>query len=369
MEKKSVSDPSRNSGRNMPPAVYRPVAAAPQQKAASLVTPAGSGAPPVYRPYAATSQSKSTTAPPVYRPVTRASQQKTAQAQLGRTPTPASSLQRKPDFAAPPVFHPAIATGAAPAAYRPNGVGTLQRRPGGTARPAYRLQPSVQHQTTLGATPASISTPITQARGANPHSNQHSAQLQTTAQQAVAHGRTLNGSSALTRPWVRAGATLQLSKSKKKNKKGKQDGGSTSDKSSRKEFEAAKRSASDVRLMDNDVQDLPPLNDAADVDNRCLILVNGIHTIASITFDSFKDDYLNFTLDRINMQGHIRFFGSPKSGEITILDSIIGKVGYVYMYDADAGNFKMPRGPGTIANMPERYSPARQALNYLYAGQ
>jgi hypothetical protein len=328
MEKKNGSDPSRNSGRNMPPPVYRPVPSASQQKIASPATPARSGAPPVYRPFASTSQRKPASASPVYRPGAPASQQKT---------TPLAAPARS---GAPPVYRPFTATSqlnsaGAPQVYRPfiqaSQQKTARAQPGRTPTAANSLQrkPGI----------APLLTP------------------------------------PLTRRWVQAGATLQLSNKNKKGKgkkdsgSGKKDDASAKRKLGQREFEAAQRSASDVRLMTQAADRLPPLSDTDDVDTRCANLVAGGHPIAGITFASYDNYYLEFVLTTLDMGGHIRFFGSPKSGEVTILDTNIGKVGYVYMYDAKENDFVMPGGGGTIATMPTRYSPARQALNYIYAGQ
>ena len=141
---KSGTDPSRNSGRNIPPPVYRPIPAVLQEKTASPATPAGSGAPPVYRPFAATSQLRPAGAPPVYRPVTQAPPQKTSPAApavsgvppVYRPSAPASQLKRAE---APPVYRPA--SGAQ------TGAGA-QMKPGSSAPPAYRL-----HVTAMQAKP------------------------------------------------------------------------------------------------------------------------------------------------------------------------------------------------------------------------
>jgi len=93
MEKKDRSNPSQNPGRrNLPPAVYRPVAPVSQAKSTSTTAPGISSAPPAYRPFAAASQLKAAIAPPVYRPAAAASQVKNA-------PSPARS-------GAPPVYRP-----------------------------------------------------------------------------------------------------------------------------------------------------------------------------------------------------------------------------------------------------------------------
>jgi hypothetical protein len=94
MEKKNGNEPTRNSGRNVPPPVYRPVAAALQPKNASPGVSVRSAAPPVYRPFAAVSQLKPAGAPPVYRPAASALQPKNAAFAL-----PIRS-------GAPPVYHP-----------------------------------------------------------------------------------------------------------------------------------------------------------------------------------------------------------------------------------------------------------------------
>jgi hypothetical protein len=127
MEKKDRSNSSRNSGRNPPPAVYRPLAPVSQAKSASTTPPGVSSAPPAYRPFTAGFQLKPAMAPPVYRPAQGASQLKNA-----------SSFPAKPG--APPIYCSQTAVqqyripgATAPSAFRSNskigGYGPKTRQP------------------------------------------------------------------------------------------------------------------------------------------------------------------------------------------------------------------------------------------------
>jgi hypothetical protein len=134
MEKKDRSSPSRNPGRNLPPAVYRPVAPVSQAKSASTSAPGVSSAPPAYRPFTATSQLKPAITPPVYRPAPGASQPKNASSFLARS-------------GAPPIYCPQTAVqryripgATAPSAFRSNspigGYGPETSQPGEQLRQA-----------------------------------------------------------------------------------------------------------------------------------------------------------------------------------------------------------------------------------------
>jgi hypothetical protein len=117
MEKKDRSNPTRNPGRNLPPAVYRPVAPVSQAKSASTAVPGVSSAPPAYRPFSGASQLKPAVAPPVYRPAPGAGQPKNASSFPARS-------------GAPPVYRPQTAV-------------QQYRIPGATAASAFRSNSQV----------------------------------------------------------------------------------------------------------------------------------------------------------------------------------------------------------------------------------
>jgi hypothetical protein len=116
MEKKDRSNPNRNPGGNLPPAVYRPVAPVSQTKSASTIAPGVSSAPPVYRPFTAAAQRKpAIAAPPVYRPAPAVSQPKSA-----------SSIPVR--SGAPPIYCPQTAVQSKAVQLRP-AASVIQRSP------------------------------------------------------------------------------------------------------------------------------------------------------------------------------------------------------------------------------------------------